>query len=89
MWRLPLDDERLRKKIKSDIADVVNTGGRTGGAITAAMFLQEFVGEEIPWVHIDIAGTDNSTEDYGYYRKGETGFGVRTCLDWLEKVIES
>jgi leucyl aminopeptidase len=89
MWRLPLDDERLRKKIKSDIADVVNTGGRTGGAITAAMFLQEFVGEDIPWVHIDIAGTDNSTEDYGYYRKGETGFGVRTCLDWLEKVIGS
>ncbi|MFP4481896.1 MAG: leucyl aminopeptidase family protein, partial [Thermovirgaceae bacterium] len=43
MWRLPLDDERLRKKIKSDIADVVNTGGRTGGAITAAMFLEEFV----------------------------------------------
>ncbi len=89
MWRLPLDDERLKKKIKSDIADVVNTGGRTGGAITAAMFLQEFVGEKIPWVHIDIAGTDNSKEDYGYYRKGATGFGVRTCLAWLERTLES
>ncbi len=85
MWRLPVDDERLRKKIKSDIADVVNTGGRTGGAITAAMFLQEFVEQEIPWVHLDIAGTDNTKEEYGYYRKGATGFGVRTCLAWLEK----
>jgi leucyl aminopeptidase len=85
LWRLPLDDERLRKKIKSDIADVVNTGGRTGGAITAAMFLQEFVEQDIPWVHLDIAGTDNTKEEYGYYRKGATGFGVRTCLAWLEK----
>lgn len=85
MWRLPLDDERLRKKIKSDIADVVNTGGRTGGAITAAMFLEEFVEKGVPWVHIDIAGTDSTREEFGYYRKGATGFGVRTCLAWLEK----
>jgi len=85
MWRLPVDDERLKKKIKSDIADVVNTGGRTGGAITAAMFLEEFVEKDIPWVHIDIAGMDNYKEEFGYYKKGATGFGVRTCLAWLEK----
>jgi len=83
-WRLPLDDERLRKKIRSDIADVLNTGGRYGGAITAAMFLREFVDENIPWAHLDIAGVDSTKEDYGYYRKGATGFGARTCLEFLE-----
>jgi len=56
-----------------------------GGAITAAMFLREFVGEGIKWLHVDIAGVDSSDEEYGYYRKGATGFGVRTCLEWLSK----
>ena len=84
-WELPMDDDRLRKKIRSDIADVLNSGGRYGGAITAAMFLREFVGEGIKWLHLDIAGVDTSDEEYGYYRKGATGFGVRTCLEWLEK----
>jgi len=82
-WELPMDDDRLRKKIRSDIADVLNSGGRYGGAITAAMFLREFVGEGIKWLHLDIAGVDTSDEEYGYYRKGATGFGVRTCLEWL------
>lgn len=86
LWELPMDDERLKKKIRSEIADVVNSGGRYGGAITAAMFLREFVGEGIKWLHMDIAGVDSSDEDYGYYRKGATGFGVRTCLEWLEKI---
>ena len=85
VWELPMDDERLKKKIRSDIADVDNTGGRYGGAITAAMFLREFVGEGVKWLHVDIAGVDNSDEEYGYYRKGATGFGVRTCLEWLSK----
>ena len=86
VWELPMDDERLKKKIRSEIADVVNSGGRYGGAITAAMFLREFVGEGIKWLHMDIAGVDSSDEDFGYYIKGATGFGVRTCLAWLEKI---
>ncbi|MDO9509103.1 MAG: leucyl aminopeptidase [Thermovirgaceae bacterium] len=85
LWELPMDDERLKKKIRSEMADVVNSGGRYGGAITAAMFLREFVDEGIKWLHMDIAGVDTSDEDYGYYRKGATGFGVRTCLEWLSK----
>jgi leucyl aminopeptidase len=85
-WRLPLDDERLRKKISSPIADVVNSGGRYGGAITAAMFLQEFVAEGIDWAHLDIAGVDNYKEPYGYYGKGATGFGVRTLLEVLRSL---
>lgn len=89
LWELPMDDERLKKKIRSEIADVLNSGGRYGGAITAAMFLREFVGEGIKWLHMDIAGVDTSDEDYGYYRKGATGFGVRTCLAWLEKIGKS
>ncbi|HDQ93041.1 MAG TPA: aminopeptidase, partial [Synergistetes bacterium] len=86
VWELPIDDERLRKKIRSEMADIVNSGGRYGGAITAAMFLREFVGEGIKWLHMDIAGVDSSDEDFGYYIKGATGFGVRTCLEWLEKI---
>ncbi|NPA33107.1 MAG: leucyl aminopeptidase [Aquificae bacterium] len=85
VWELPMDDERLRKKIRSQVADVLNTGGRYGGAITAAMFLQEFVGEGIDWVHLDIAGPAWSKEDYAYYTKGATGFGVRTCLEYITK----
>lgn len=85
-WRLPLDDERLRKKISSPIADVVNSGGRYGGAITAAMFLQEFVAEGIDWAHLDIAGVDNYKEPYGYYGKGASGFGVRTLLEVLRSL---
>ncbi|WP_457601192.1 leucyl aminopeptidase [Hydrogenivirga sp.] len=83
VWELPMDDERLRKKIKKGPADVVNTGGRYGGAITAAMFLEEFVGEGIDWVHLDIAGPAWSREDYGYYAQGGTGFGVRTCVEFI------
>ncbi|NPB07047.1 MAG: leucyl aminopeptidase [Aquificae bacterium] len=86
VWELPLDDERLRKKIKAPQADLLNTGGRYGGAITAAMFLQEFVGEGIPWVHLDVAGPAWSKEEYAYTPKGGTGFGVRTCLEYLRGV---
>ncbi len=83
LWELPLDDERLRRKIKKGPADVVNTGGRYGGAITAAMFLEEFVDKGIEWIHLDIAGPAWSKEDYGYYTQGATGFGVRTCVEYI------
>lgn len=80
-WKLPMDDEKLREQIKTPFADVLNSGGRWGGAITAAMFLEEFVGEGIPWVHLDLAGVDNYKEPFGYYPKGAAAFGVRTCLE--------
>jgi leucyl aminopeptidase len=83
VWELPMDDERLRKHIKNTPADVLNTGGRYGGAITAAMFLEEFVGEGIKWIHLDIAGPAWSKEEYAYYSKGGTGFGVRTCVEYI------
>lgn len=78
LWRLPLDDE-YRREIKSDIADMKNVGSRWGGAITAAKFLQEFVGDT-PWCHIDMAGVDLFKE--GQEGKGPTGFGVRTLAQF-------
>ncbi|MEE8348331.1 MAG: leucyl aminopeptidase [Acidobacteriota bacterium] len=77
LWRLPLDDE-YRKEIESSIADVKNSGNRWGGAITAAKFLQEFVGD-VPWCHIDIAGVDLFKSEGSI--QGPTGFGVRTLVE--------
>ena len=82
-WELPLTDKKLRKKIKSPIADLVNSGGRYGGAITAAMFLEAFVDKEMPWIHLDIAGTDDVKEPYSYYTKGGTAYGARTLATYL------
>ncbi len=81
VWQLPLDEE-LRKEIDSDVADVKNVGSRWGGAITAAMFLEKFVGET-PWVHIDIAGPAYLEKGGDWYPKGGTGFGVRTVIRYL------
>jgi leucyl aminopeptidase len=82
-WRLPMDDERLRKKLESPVADLVNTGGREGGALTAAMFLEAFVEKDIRWAHLDIAGVDAYKEPFGYYSKGASAFGARTLLEFL------
>jgi leucyl aminopeptidase len=79
MWQLPMYDE-YKEQNKSEIADIKNTGGRYGGAITAAKFLSEFVGDT-PWVHIDIAGTFESDKEKGYVVKGATGVGVRTLIN--------
>jgi len=79
MWQMPMPEE-YKEQIKSEIADVKNTGNRYGGAITAALFLAEFVGN-IPWVHIDIAGTAFSVKESGYIVKGATGVGVRTLVE--------
>ncbi|MGD0016325.1 MAG: leucyl aminopeptidase [Verrucomicrobiia bacterium] len=81
VWPLPLADD-YREKIKSDVADIKNTGGREGGTITAAAFLEKYVGNT-PWAHIDIAGTAWTTEQRPYYAKGATGFGVRLLVDTL------
>ncbi len=76
-WRLPLDKEYCQE-IESHIADVKNVGSRWGGAITAAKFLEEFVGD-FPWCHIDMAGVDLFTEDR--QQKSPSGFGVRTLVE--------
>jgi leucyl aminopeptidase len=81
VWQLPMDDE-LRKEIESDVADVKNVGSRWGGAITAAMFLEKFVGDT-PWVHLDIAGPAFLEKGGDWYPKGGTGFGVRTIIQYL------
>jgi len=79
MWYMPMPDE-YKEQIKSEIADIKNTGNRYGGAITAALFLAEFA-DNIPWVHIDIAGPRLSSKEGGYVVKGATGFGVRTLIE--------
>ena len=81
-WQLPLIDE-YRRKLDSDIADIRNIGDRYGGAITAGLFLKEFVGDTA-WVHIDIAGPVRSTVDEFDTPKGATGAGVRTLVRWIE-----
>jgi leucyl aminopeptidase len=81
MWRLPLDDE-YREIIKSGIADIVNSGGRWGGAVTAAMFLKEFA-EETPWIHLDIAGVAWMEETKPWIAKGPTGVAVRSLVEFV------
>ncbi len=79
-WRLPLWDFYF-ESIKSDVADMKNVGERAAGTIVAAMFLKQFVPDEIPWVHLDIAGTAWTDKDNGAAPKGATGFGVRTFFE--------
>jgi leucyl aminopeptidase len=80
-WRMPLG-EAYDKKLKSDIADMKNVGGRDGGAITAAQFLQRFIKPGVPWIHLDIAGTALVRAETAFAPKGATGWGVR-ALDRL------
>lgn len=82
-WKMPMDDPNLRKAVKSPVADLVNSAGRYGGAITAAMFLEAFVGNDIPWVHLDIAAADYVKDERGYYAKGATAFGMRTLASLI------
>ncbi len=79
-WALPLWDE-YHDQIKSDVADLKNTGGRPAGAITAAKFLQAFV-EGVPWVHLDIAGTAYSESDLTVIPKGPTGVPVGMFVEF-------
>jgi leucyl aminopeptidase len=79
MWQLPMY-EQAKEQLKSEVADIKNIGGKWGGAITAAHFLAEFVGNT-PWVHLDIAGTSLSEKERGYLAKGATGVAVRTLAN--------
>jgi leucyl aminopeptidase len=78
-WPMPLFDD-YKDLLRSEIADFTNTGGRPGGAISAAVFLKEFAGD-VPWVHMDIAGTAWAEETKPYQPKGATGVGVRTLAE--------
>jgi leucyl aminopeptidase len=80
-WRLPLDQEYL-DQIRSNIADLMNTGGRWGGASTAAVFLKEFV-DDTPWLHLDIAGTAWMEENKSWIAKGPSGIGVRSLIEFV------
>jgi leucyl aminopeptidase len=80
-WRLPLWDE-YRELIKSNVADIKNSGGRPGGAITAAMFLKEFTGS-YPWIHLDVAGTAYTESDGPAIPKGPTGVPTGTFIEFV------
>ncbi|MCL1598566.1 MAG: leucyl aminopeptidase, partial [Actinomycetia bacterium] len=86
MWRLPLEEE-YRSFMDSDIADMKNTTGRWGGALTAGLILSEFVGDT-PWVHLDVAGPARADKTEHYISKGGSGFGVRTLVS-VARALES
>jgi leucyl aminopeptidase len=79
VWRLPLPAD-YGEQLKSHVADLKNVGSRHGGAITAALFLQQFVGAT-PWVHLDIAGPAFASEDSPTRDAGGTGFGVASLVE--------
>ena len=81
VWQLPMFEE-YEKQNKSDVADVKNSGGRPAGAITAAFFLKQFIGD-YKWVHLDIAGTATLNEPLDYVPRGASGVGVRLLVDFL------
>jgi leucyl aminopeptidase len=81
-WPMPLVDD-YAYAIRSEVADVKNTGGRYGGSITAALIMRPFVGES-RWVHLDIAGPGRAERAYAWFTKGGTGFGTRTLIALAE-----
>ncbi len=85
-WPMPLFEE-YKDQLRSEIADMINTGGRIGGAITAAIFLQEFTGG-LPWIHLDIAGTAWAEENKPFMPKGPTGAGVRTLIELASSMAD-
>ena len=81
-WQLPMWQE-YRDNLKSDVADMRNTGARYGGASSAGMFLKEFVTDQVRWAHLDVAGTAFLDKPQHEFSKGATGVGVRTILNYL------
>ena len=86
-WRMPLGNA-YDKLLKSRIADMKNVGGRPAGSITAAQFLQRFVKEETPWIHLDIAGVASVASETSYAPKGATGWGVRALSRFVQDNFE-
>jgi leucyl aminopeptidase len=87
MWRLPLDQEYF-ESIRSGIADIMNSGGRWGGAVTAAMFLKEFVADT-PWIHLDIAGTAWIDDNKAWIAKGPSGIAVRSIVEFTRELASN
>jgi leucyl aminopeptidase len=79
-WSMPLWDD-YKKVLKSQVADLKNTGGRFSGVGSSAIFLKEFV--DYPWAHVDMASMDRIEKDDGYIPEGATGYGVRLLVDFL------
>lgn len=86
LWRLPLWPE-FREEMKGHHADLKNSGGRWGGASTAASFLASFVGEHRRWAHLDMAGPSQNPEEENGKKKGATGYGVALSVQWLRKLV--
>ncbi len=84
LWRLPVWDD-YRSNLRSDWADMKNTGGRAAGTINAAVFLKEFVPPKTSWAHLDIAGVAHLEKEHAGYDAGATGFGVAMTLEFLRR----
>lgn len=84
IWQLPTD-KKFAKLNKSRVADIKNTGWRMGGTITAGMFVREF-NNNLPWIHLDIAGTAFSSKAYSYLPVGATGIHVKTLYNFVKEL---
>jgi leucyl aminopeptidase len=82
VWELPLWDDEYKKVLRSDIADMKNSGGRAASAIAGGMFLKQFA-KKVPWAHLDIAGVSWADADSPYRPKGATGYGVRLLAEFV------
>ncbi|MEE9263723.1 MAG: hypothetical protein V3V11_04640, partial [Vicinamibacteria bacterium] len=83
-WELPMVEE-YKEMLKTPYADLKNIGGKMAGTITAALFLREFVPEETPWAHLDIAGPFLLEKNWKYYGEGATGFGLKMMVDLCQR----
>ena len=80
-WQLPLPEE-LRQSLDTPVADIANIGDRNGGALVAGLFLKEFIANELPWLHLDIAGCElNTGKAHGHTPVGATGVAVRSLVE--------
>ena len=83
-WHMPIEEEHEQEILDSKVADLRNMGeGRDGGACTAAAFLKQFVKDNLPWAHLDIAGTAMTSKPMDWIPQGGTGYGVSLLTDWI------
>jgi leucyl aminopeptidase len=87
VWELPLWDDEYKRGIRSDVADMKNSGGRAAGAIAGGMLLKQFA-KAVPWAHVDIAGMAWAEQDSPYKPKGATGYGVRLLTEFAASYSE-
>jgi leucyl aminopeptidase len=84
LWRLPIWDEYL-ENLKSEWADMKNTGGRNAGTINGGIFLKQFIPKGVPWAHIDFAAVAHMEKEQDGYPAGATGFGVALTIEFLKR----